>query len=209
MDGNKIMYRFWTSVGLLLRPVCRLQTVITLYLITAVLVLLQTAGQAEATDVVCELAVDARFTESAPRDFFSIRNQSAGQWSIISIRLDLAASAGQLIFDTEDGGKGVDVFQLFDVAEGTALMSKADVPNDGDSVLQVQFERFGSGQSFSFSIDVDDQLIDSTLGQTRVAGSEIAGSVLQAILINEQGERRTQLLRFTKDNVTVVEKPGC
>ncbi|MFK7892841.1 MAG: hypothetical protein AB8B63_18655 [Granulosicoccus sp.] len=163
----------------------------------------------EASRRPCELSVNARFQEGAPRDYFYITNASEPKWSISEFNLDLEPSAGRLIFDTHAGGKGVDVFQLFEVAEGSAEIGSATLPGDGESQLRIHFLRFDAGDTFSFSIDVDDQLRDSSLGQIRVAGSEIAGSVLQVQLINEQGEERTQQLRFNADNTTQIEVSGC
>lgn len=163
----------------------------------------------ETSSRPCELSVSARFQEGAPRDYFYITNASEPQWSISEFNLDLKPSAGQLIFDTHAGGKGVDVFQLFEVAEGSAEMGDTTLPGDGESQLNINFLRFDAGDTFSFSIDVDDQLRDSSLGQIRVSGSEIAGSVLQVQLINAQGEERTQRLRFHADNATQIEVSGC
>ena len=177
-------------------------------LIRIVFVLLN-IGYANAADKVCDVSVSAQFDEGAPRDYFHINNDSNTQWGINGFTLDLKPSAGQLIFDTEAGGKGVEVFQLFDVAPGTAKMSDAAIPDDGDAVLQISFDHFNPGETFSFSIDVDDQLVDSSLGQIRVSGSEIAGSMLTVQLINEQGDQRTQQLRFSEDNSTVIEVSGC
>jgi hypothetical protein len=167
------------------------------------------AGHANAENHTCDWSVSAKFDEGAPRDYFHITNESTGAWAISALNLDLKPSAGQLIFDTEAGGKGVEVFQLFDVAPGSVKMKAAKIPEDGDTELQVSFNEFASGDTFSFSIDVDDQMADSELGQIRVSGSEMAGSVLQIQLVNAQGEQRTQQLRFNEANNSIIEVSGC
>lgn len=166
-------------------------------------------GNANAAGHACAWSTSAKFDEGAPRDYFHITNESTGPWAISAFHLDLKPSAGQLIFDTEAGGKGVEVFQLFDAAPGNVKMKEARIPDDGDTELQVSFNEFAAGDTFSFSIDVDDQLTDSELGQIRVSGSEMAGSVLQIQMVNAQGEQRTQQLRFNEANTSVITVSGC
>ncbi|MBX2881562.1 MAG: hypothetical protein KTR32_16570 [Granulosicoccus sp.] len=186
---NPVKYRFFSAVALALS-----------FLIT---------GSAKAEINTCEWSVSATFDEGAPRDYFHISNESTGPWAISAFNLDLEPSAGQLIFDTEAGGKGVEVFQLFDAEPGSVTMKEGKIPNDGDTELQLSFNGFAAGETFSFSIDVDDQLVDSALGQIRVSGSEMAGSVMQIKMVNDRGEQRTQQLRFNDKNKSVIEVSGC
>ena len=127
--------------------------------------------------------LQGQFVESAPRDSFVFSNQSGEEWNIVSIQVDLAQSAGKLIFDTTDGGEGVEVFQPFAVADSrngviAAQLSEMPITSDGDREITLSFSNFPKDAKFSFTIDVDDQLADSDLGQIRVSGGEIAGSVL-------------------------------
>ncbi len=93
-----------------------------------------------------------------------------------TLELDLSASAGGLIFDTSATGAGVDVFQPFEVEAGD-IVPLADSVNDGDSSLSLRIRSLEAGDRASFTIDVDDTLPSSELGQIRVAGSEISGAI--------------------------------
>lgn len=116
----------------------------------------------------CITAVEARFIESAPTDRFEFTNRSTEGWSIARITVDLEASIGRLIFDTADG----------------------------DKVIVLDFDTFAPGDSFTFSIDVDDQLVDSSLGQIRVAGSEIHLASLSTIFVDAVGQQQTIITAF-------------
>ena len=131
--------------------------------------------------------LEARFIESAPRDRFVFENRSRTPVRIVDITLELAATVGRLIFDTQDGGSGVEVFQPFRTEAGEAVLAGVEAPDDGADRLVLRFERFSPGDGFTFSIDVDDRLPASELGQIRVAGSEIAGAVLLVGLNDAQG----------------------
>jgi hypothetical protein len=129
----------------------------------------------------CVHEVSMVFTESAPRDRFEIRNDASAGQRIQRLTLDLSPSAGKLIFDTIDGGTGVEVFQPFRVEPGEAKLKGAPVVQDGSDRLTLDFTRFEPGQRFRFSIDVDDQLTASDMGQIRVSGREMEGAVLTAV----------------------------
>jgi hypothetical protein len=140
----------------------------------------------------CVNAVSMVFTESAPRDRFEIRNDSSAGQRIQRLTLDLAGSAGKLIFDTTEGGTGVEVFQPFRVESGEARLKASPVVQDGSERLSLDFSRFEPGQRFLFSIDVDDRLTASDLGQIRVSGREMEGAVLTAV-IGPRGGAGTEL----------------
>lgn len=124
----------------------------------------------------CGLDIAARFDEGAPVDIFRIENRSTQVWSITSATYDLTSSRGKLIFDTDEGGNGVEVFQPFKQTGGKADLRRLSNLEDGSSSMTLDFDSFEAGEDFSFSIDVDDTLKASQLGQIRVAGSEIAGA---------------------------------
>jgi hypothetical protein len=130
---------------------------------------------------VCVRDVSLVFSESAPRDRFEIRNDSSAGQRIQRLTLDLSPSAGQLIFDTTEGGTGVDVFQPFRTEPGEARLSRSPVVDDGSDRITLDFTRFEPGQRFRFSIDVDDRLAASDLGQTRVSGREMQGALLSVV----------------------------
>lgn len=139
--------------------------------------------------------LQVKFTESAPRDRFVIENTGDCQLSNLRLEIDLSDSAGQLIFDTTERGAGVEVFQPFEVTGGSLQLSGATAVNDGDQRVQLVIAELGVGEAASFTIDVDDTLSNSELGNIRVSGSEIksgranliTGSHASSDTFNEQG----------------------
>jgi hypothetical protein len=154
---------------------------------------------------VCQQQIALVFTESAPRDMFEIRNGSSKGQLIQRLVLDLAPSAGRLVFDTLAGGTGVDVFQPFRAEAGQARLADAPEVKDGADHLELTFARFDAGQRFRFSIDVDDRLTTSDMGQTRISGREMEGAVLTVVL-GPDGERGTErTARVGQNNAALIE----
>lgn len=156
----------------------------------------------------CVHEVSMVFTESAPRDRFEIRNDSSSGQSIQRLTLDLSSSAGRLIFDTTAGGTGVDVFQPFRVESGEAKLQASLVIQDGSDRLTLDFTRFEPGQRFAFSIDVDDRLPASELGQTRVSGREMEGALMTAVVGPRGGAGTERQARVDGNNRAHV-KAAC
>lgn len=144
--------------------------------------------------------VEARFIESAPKDRFVFDNTGACALTDITIVLDLSQSAAGLIFDTTATGAGVEVFQPFELVRGADLVPSAPVVVDGQSSVTLTVPTFPKGAQIAFTVDVDDTLPASALGQIRVSGSEIKGAVLR--VGSAEG-------RFDNTGATVVATPAC
>lgn len=138
-----------------------------------------------------------KFVESAPKDWFAVTNLTNCVLSNVQMNIDLTRSAGKLIFDTTASGAGVEVFQPFEVRSGEIELISGDKVVDGDRTLAVLIASLKSGESASFTIDVDDTMTNSELGMIRVSKSEISGSeVLVSIgggqakvgVLNQRGE---------------------
>jgi hypothetical protein len=123
---------------------------------------------ADAAD--CGVDLQVRFIEGAPVDRFVISNGSDRAYPLTEVAFDLTASKGRLIFDTQIGGSGVEVFQPF-----VSSVANIDV-RDGATGLRMPMDGLDARTDVSFTIDVDDQLTASELGQIRVSGSEMAGA---------------------------------
>ncbi|PTX56675.1 hypothetical protein C8N43_1337 [Litoreibacter ponti] len=119
--------------------------------------------------------IEARFIESAPKDTFSFVNTGCALGAVV-VELDMQESAGGLIFDTEGGGAGVEVFQPFEAVSGK--IAEVSV-SDGAGQLSLTVPDWPAGGELSFTIDVDDVLRHGALGQTQVTGGEIAGAALR------------------------------
>jgi hypothetical protein len=137
------------------------------------------AGAAQAADCT---GPSLRFVESAPRDRFEL---VVGSQALRAVRVDLRGSAGRLIFDTASGGTGVEVFQPLRDEGGTQAGDVAD----GSEMVRVVLRDAAARTRAAFSIDVDDRLVASDLGQIRVTGGEMAGAT--AIFEGVDGSRLT------------------
>lgn len=149
---------------------------------------LATSTLARAETAACVAGSEARvqvaavFTEGAPTDKLDIRNQSVADWRIERVVWNLEPSRGRLIFDVTDAGAGVQVFQPLRVLTAASpLMQWRALPrvNDGEQRLELRFDAFAPGETFSIAMDLDDQI---GARETIVSGSEIEAAVLQVSL---------------------------
>lgn len=155
------------------------------------------AAPIAAMSAPCGVPLEARFVEGAPVDRFVITNTGASDLDVTEISLDLAPSKGRLIFDTVGGGAGVEVFQPFRSDAGTLAVA------DGAEMLSLPLAGLPSGAKVSFTIDVDDRLTASELGQIRVSGSEMQGAQM-AFKVAGKGYTAT----FDAQNVARIA-PTC
>lgn len=146
--------------------------------------------------------VSVTFRESAPKDSFTIVN--TGACAIDGkISIDLSTSVGKLIFDTTASGAGVEVFQPFVVTSGQRFLIETPTVSDGDTRVSLVLKDLGAGEQVSFTIDVDDTLDNSNLGQIRVTGSEISGARVMV------GDTATPWDQFSEDAVAKVTIGNC
>lgn len=124
-----------------------------------------------ASPALADLKVD--FIEGAPKDRFVISNEGKCDFSAGKITIDLATSAGQLIFDVTEQGKGVEVFQPFELVSGSKSMVGLPTVRDGDKVVILNVKELKVGGQIAFTIDVDD-----TIGarEITVSNAEIEGA---------------------------------
>ncbi len=152
-----------------------------------------------------QAAIDVVFVESAPKDRFVVSNTGNCMLDNVVVAIELTGSAGGLIFDTTGNGAGVEVFQPFEVRSGDVSLISNGTVNDGDTALSVRISQLGAGESASFTIDVDDTLTNSALGQIRVAGAEIEGATVEI----SQGGSAAQLGRFGSDSTAQINLTDC
>jgi hypothetical protein len=143
--------------------------------------------------------VEVTFVESAPKDRFILHNTSQCALN------DLSNSVGRLIFDTTATGAGVEVFQPFEVKKGNLKLISASEVKDGDSTLSLSIENIAANDSVSFTIDVDDTLTQSELGNIRVSGSEISNALIK---ITTKGQQ-TSAAMFDNKGKALVSLPSC
>ena len=120
--------------------------------------------------------LSVRFIEGAPKDRFVISSASGGcSMAPLSITVDLAGSAGGLIFDVTEQGAGVEVFQPFELVAGADLVLGNPVVSDGDRSVTLQLASLPANAEVAFTIDVDDTI---NARQITVTDSEIKGARL-------------------------------
>lgn len=149
--------------------------------------------------------VEVTFVESAPKDRFVLHNISQCALNDLTVHLDLSNSVGRLIFDTTATGAGVEVFQPFEVKKGNLKLVSASEVKDGDSTLSLSIQSIAANDSVSFTIDVDDTLTQSELGNIRVSGSEITNALIE-ITTKEQ---QTSVAMFDNKGKAMVPFPSC
>ena len=118
------------------------------------------------------------FSESAPKDSFTIVNVGTCKLGNLQFRLNLASSQGRLIFDPTASGAGVEVFQPLEITAGQSAIEEISEVRDGSQGLTIKLRNLLPGAKVAFTVDVDDTLPreKSQLGQIRVSGAEIAGA---------------------------------
>ena len=148
-----------------------------------------TAAQAARA---CGPEVVIQFIDSSP-DLFIIENRSLEAWTLVSLEFRAEKSAGRVVFDTDLGGAGASEPYQFEVVEGEVGLMKAPVVADGAEELTLHFANFAPGRKFVFSIDLDDRLENSAMGQAYVTGDEIAGAEVTGLFTHPKiGEGRAQ-----------------
>ena len=164
---------------------------------------------APAAAHACGPNVEISFTETAPKDIFDIRNKSDEGWSLVSLAFDLSPSSGGLIFDTDVGGPGENVAQPFELAGGNARLTTMPAVSDGDAAMLMLFADFAPGQSFVFTIDLDDRLTHSDMGQTMISGAEIEGTKARGQMRHTDGRELTAEGTFDRDSEARLSAGPC
>jgi hypothetical protein len=157
--------------------------------------------------VACQLGapasadVAARFIEGAPKDRFIIENLAACALIGAGVSVDMAGSAGGLIFDVTGAGAGVAVFQPFEIVEGADALAGAPEVRDGDTRVMLNVGSLAPGARIAFTIDVDD-----TIGRREitVSGAEIEGAHLRVVMGGATYEGS-----FSPDAAARARLPDC
>jgi len=152
-----------------------------------------------ASPALADIRVD--FDEGAPVDRFTILNTGTCALDAATVTIDLAGSAGRLIFDVTGAGAGIEVFQPFRVVAGGGSLSSLPVVGDGDEAVALAVRSLAPGERVAFTIDVDDT---TSARGIMVAGSEIDGATVRVEAASGNGEGR-----FGGDSTATVALSAC
>lgn len=149
--------------------------------------------------------VEIQFRDGAPKDKFTISNNSQCTLQDIQLNIDLTDSLGALIFDTTASGQGVEVYQPFEVTKGSITLASTNTVKDGDKQLPLFIQSIQANETASFTIDVDDTLTNSELGNIRVTSSEIANGTASLTLKGSETIKAT----FDNNGKAMVSIANC
>lgn len=149
--------------------------------------------------------VQIDFIESAPKDSFVVRNISSCVLNDFVVDIDLNGTAGKLIFDTTATGAGVEVFQPFEIVEGEINLISSNSVKDGDKKLSIAVASLAPNKSVRFTIDVDDTLSNSALGNIRVTNSEMENGTVNLVLADSE----IYSAKFNKSSQAMINLSNC
>ncbi|MEM9205175.1 MAG: aggregation factor core [Pseudomonadota bacterium] len=118
--------------------------------------------------------IQVRFKDGAPKDRFTVTNTGACDLGPAQVKIDLSGSPFGLIFDVTSQGAGVQVFQPFEIATGGRYLAATPDIADGDNAVTLDFTSLPAGDTFAFTIDIDDTVKSREI---IVSGEEIVGAM--------------------------------
>ena len=156
----------------------------------------------------CGPEVVVQFIDAGP-DMFIIDNKSSEAWTLLSLEFRSANSVGRVVFDTDFGGQGSSEPYQFEAVEGDVGLMKEPVVADGAEALDLHFSNFTAGRQFIFTIDLDDRLADSVMGQAHVTGEEIAGAEVSGLFTHPRIGKGTAKGVFGTDGKAHLRGATC
>lgn len=134
----------------------------------------------------CGPRVWVEYTDDDP-DYFIIKNRSPKGWTLVMLAIDLAASAGNLVFDTDEGGPGVGGASPFYPDAMSSVRLVGTVPaQDGGRTIGLMFEGFLQDRDYTFHVDLD--AISSGGGRTWVLPDDMKGARILATFKGPSGQ---------------------
>lgn len=128
------------------------------------------AAPATAQDLIVQ------FADGAAKDHISFEATDC-HLSNAMVMLDLAGSAGGLIFDTTPNSDSTDIYQPVEITSGYGALSPV---RDGDKRLQILVHTLPSGEALRLSADLDDT--QSAGHEVTANGSDMAGASIRVAL---------------------------
>lgn len=115
----------------------------------------QSPNASTKTTPGCGPRVIVEYTDDDP-DYFFIKNRSPEGWILKKLAIELIATHGNLVFDTDEGGPGVGGAAPFYAGNTPQVRLTGSVPaQDGGKAIALSFDGFAPGLDFHFSVDLD------------------------------------------------------
>jgi hypothetical protein len=126
------------------------------FLVSAPVTFSQTAPRDKKFETPgCGPRVWIEYTDDDP-DYFIIKNRSPKGWTLEALAIDLLPSMGNLVFDTDEGGKGVGGAAPFYPDAISPVRLIGTVPaQDGGRTIGLQFKDFLKDRDYTFHVDLD------------------------------------------------------
>lgn len=135
----------------------------------------------------CGPRVLIEYTDDDP-DYFIIKNRSAKGWSLAMLAIELSPSAGNLVFDTDEGGPGVGGASGFDPDVTGPVKLVGTVPaQDGGRTMALHFAEFTEGRDYTFHVDLD--ALPGSGGRTWVLPQDVKGARALATFEGPSGQK--------------------
>lgn len=99
--------------------------------------------------------VSIQFDSERGTDSFTITNMDACPLEKETIKIDLELSLGGLIFDTVQGGPGLNRATEFSVMRGEHYLALTPVVRDGDNQLTLDVDKLPGDATIILSLDTD------------------------------------------------------
>lgn len=134
----------------------------------------------------CGPRVWIEYTDDDP-DYFIIKNRSPMGWTLVMLAIDLTPSTGNLVFDTDEGGKGVGGASPFYPDALSPVRLVGSIPaKDGGRTIGLQFEGFFEDRDYTFHVDLD--ALPSGIGRTWVLPADVKGAKVLATFKGPSGQ---------------------
>lgn len=155
----------------------------------------------------CGPRVWIEYTDDDP-DYFIIKNRSPKGWTLEALAIDLLPSMGNLVFDTDEGGKGVGGAAPFYPDAISPVRLIGTVPaEDGGRTIGLQFKGFLKDRDYTFHVDLD--AIPSDGGRTWVLPSDVKGAKVLATFKGPSGQSNKIDAAFDENAEADSGAGGC
>jgi hypothetical protein len=157
------------------------------FLVSAPVTFSQTAPRDKKFETPgCGPRVWIEYTDDDP-DYFIIKNRSPKGWTLEALAIDLLPSMGNLVFDTDEGGKGVGGAALLPRCNFTCTSHRHGPGPRWWAYNRIAIQRLSKGPGLHLSCGPR-RAIPSEGGRTWVLPSDVKGAKVMATFKGPSGQ---------------------